>query len=179
MRITLTLATFAAGLSLAACQKQAAAPVANDVATTSSSPAPASTPEPTGTPAAPPAQLPVIASQPGPKGSTFTLNKMQVVGNVMTVQLTATDGSCCSYLKLDEIAVIDDASTRRIAVLKDDTGRWMAAPLTTDGKELRVFDNSGKPQIVWLKFPAPPPESKTMSLTIPQVGPFDGVPIQR
>lgn len=178
MRYSLISATIAAGLALSGCQKEADTAARTD--TPASTPAAdALTPEPTGTPAAPAPAATIIQTQPGPKGAQIALNRLAVTGNVMTAQFTATGGSCCAYLDVEDVAAIDDSTTRRMAVLKDDTGKWMAAPLQSDGKRLRLFDSGGKPQIVWLKFPAPPPETQTVSITIPEVGPFDGVPVTR
>jgi hypothetical protein len=36
-----------------------------------------------------------------------------------------------------------------------------------------------KPGIFWVKFPAPPATSKTVSLNLPKTAPFDGVPVTR
>ncbi|WCT73194.1 hypothetical protein PQ455_16470 [Sphingomonas naphthae] len=132
-----------------------------------------------------PAPAPAIAqaaiqTQPGPDGSTVTLNKVAVTGDVMTVQLTyqGASGLHTQYMKLDEVSLVDDATAQRISVLKDNGGKWLAAPLATggDGLTIRITDT---PTIVWFKFPAPPATSKTVSLNLPEAAPFDGVPVTR
>ncbi|WP_176472943.1 hypothetical protein [Sphingomonas lenta] len=122
----------------------------------------------------------VIQEQPGPEGSRVALNRAAVTGDVMTVQLSFSGGtSCCGYIPVDRVSVIDDATAQQIGVLKDGQGRWLAAPLGSNDKEIRVETNESAPQIVWFKFPAPPPTSRTVSINIPGVGPFDGIPVTR
>ena len=132
--------------------------------------------------ATPSPTLPVqvaIQTQPGPQGSQVALNKVAVTGDVMTVQLSYTGGTGSQYLKVDDISVIDDASARQLGVLKDASGKPLAAPLSSSSKDNLSFALGRTPQIVWLKFPAPPVASKTVSINLPGVVPFDGVPVTR
>lgn len=131
------------------------------------------TPAPTQAPAAAPA----IQTQPGPKGAQVALNRVAVTGDVLTVSMTFSGGDCCSYIKVDEIGVIDDATSQRLGVLKDNAGSPMAAPLNSGGKQLRI--DASKSAVVWAKFPAPPATSRTVSIALPEVAPFDAVPITR
>ncbi len=129
-------------------------------------------------PAAPAPVSAVIQTQPGPSGSVVTLNKVKVTGDVLTVQLTFTGKGAVPVLKLDEISLIDDKTSQRIGMLKDDAGQYMASPLSGNGKNLEV-NLYESPAVVWFKFPAPPATSPTVSLNIPEVAPFDGVPVTR
>ena len=61
-------------------------------------------------------------------------------------------------------------------MLKDNDGKWLASPI--NGKDLWV-QLANSPVIVWFKFPAPAATSKTVSINIPEVAPFDGVPVTR
>lgn len=121
---------------------------------------------------------PVIQTQPGPSGSVVALNKVKVTGDVLTVQLTFTGKGAVPMLKLDEISLIDDKTSQRIGMLKDDTGKYMASPLSSAPAYLQV-NLYNSPAVVWMKFPAPPAASPTVSLNIPEVAPFDGVPVER
>jgi hypothetical protein len=171
-----------AAIALAGCS---GAPPENEtaVADTSES-APATTgvtrtevePSPSPTPAPLPA---AIQTQPGPEGAQVALNRVAVVGDVMTVALSYSGGQCCTYTPVDKVSVIDDATSQRIGVLKDNAGNWMAAPMYSNNKELRVGGSKTAPAQVWFKFPAPPATTKTVSITIPEVAPFDGVPVTR
>ena len=134
---------------------------------------PAPTPSPT------PMQLAAIQTQPGPKGNTVALNKVHVTGDILTVSSTFTGtGDCCVRIALKDVSIIDDTTSQRSSVLKDNNGKWMASPLGYTGDELNLPEYKGASQ-VWFKFPAPPPTSKTISIAIPGAAPFDAVPVTR
>ena len=120
-----------------------------------------------------------IQTQPGPKGAQVSLNKVAVTGDIMTVALSYSGGECCAYTPVDKVSAIDDATSQRLGVLKDNAGNWMAAPLYSNNSEIRVEGSKDSPAQVWFKFPAPPATSKTVSITIPEVAPFDAVPVTR
>lgn len=134
------------------------------------------TPTPTPTPA--PIEA-AIQEQPGPGGSRVALNRVQVTGDVLTVQLTYSGGRpTYNYVNVSGVSVIDDATSQKISVLKDGEGKWLAAPMSGDN-QVRAEIGQPSPSIVWFKFPAPPATSRTVSINIPEVGPFDGVPVTR
>lgn len=170
-------------LLLAAC---GAPPTATDkaaeAAAAQAEPSPL-TQQPVSAPIAAPA-MPVIATGAGPEGTQVSLVKAKVTGNVLTVELsyrTPDQGTKWDsfYFDAAQVSVIDDTTSQRYGVLKDNTDAWMASPIDTDGKRLRVQTNNGKPSVVWFKFPAPPATSPTVSINIPNVSPFDGVTVQR
>jgi hypothetical protein len=135
------------------------------------------TPSPTPTPTPSAA---AIQQQPGPYGSQVSLTRAAVTGDVLTVQLSYDGGKpYWSYIPVDRVSVIDDATSQQLSVLKDGQGNPLAAPLGTDGKQVRAATGQGSPSVVWFKFPAPPATSRTVSINIPEVGPFDGVPVTR
>lgn len=178
------IALFAAAsaLTLAACgqpdSETAETAPAETGAVTRIDPAPV--PEPAPAPAPAPA---AIQTQPGSDGISVALTRVQVTGDVLTVQLAyskATENSATQRFSVEEIAVIDDATSQRYGVLKDAAGRWQAAPLQAAGNDnLMIVVRNDAPTVVWFKFPAPPPTSPTVSINIPNVGPFDGVPVTR
>lgn len=158
-------------LAIAACSQQPAETTTNtDTATVVREEVAAPTP------AAAPTAAAAIQTQPGPDGAQVALNKVAVNGDIMTVTLTYSGGKCCAYAPLSEVSVIDDATSQRISVLKDNAGNWMAAPIFMR-EQFRVDPST--PNVVWFKFPAPPATTKTVSLTIPTVAPFDAVPVTR
>ena len=131
-------------------------------------------------PAAPAPAAPLRTSA-GPRGSTVDLMRVQVTGSILTVEMryTPAAGEISSqwYFNLGDVSVIDDATSQRYAVLQDDQKKWMAAPLS--GGRIGASSTRGQPAIIWMKFPAPPATSSTISLNVPDVSPFDGVPVQR
>lgn len=130
---------------------------------------------------APVAKMPVqtaIQSQPGPDGSQVDLLKVAVTGDILTVTLRCSSDEKINSQIFDvqKISVIDDATSQRLGVLKDNADAWMAS--NTTGNFMST-DCEVKPGVIWAKFPAPPATSKTVSINLPEVGPFDGVAVAR
>ena len=105
-------------------------------------------------------------------------------GDILTVELqfslpAGTESMAPFYEKVEQVNYIDDATSKKYGVLKDQDGTFMAAPFSPDIKELRVSPGKNAPAIVTFKFPAPPATSTTISLSIPETGSFDGIAVQR
>lgn len=172
----------AAGIGLAGCNVSDAPP-SDDTTTTTTAAAdtgvtrePMTAPEP-----APVARMPAqaaIQSQPGPDGAQVDLLKVAVTGDILTVTLRCSSDQKINSqsFNVEKISVIDDSTSQRLGVLKDDKADWMASNVS--GNFLRT-DCEVKPGIFWVKFPAPPVTSPTVSINLPEVGPFDGVPVTR
>lgn len=173
---------------LAACKQPSPdTDAAQPPADTSGAAAEAATPtNPTAAPpdqtTSPAASAP-IATQPGPKGSQWDLSKVAVTGNVLTVQFnvrTGDDNLWNPSLPLSDVSIVDDATSQRYSPLQDSSGKPMAAPLNTvNDKKLKLDIKKNSTGVIWVKFPAPPATSQTVSINIPEVAPFDGVAIQR
>ncbi|WGM32443.1 hypothetical protein [Brevundimonas sp. NIBR11] len=172
----LALLAAASTLTLAACGQPASEPADATAPAESTVTRTDPTPPPVPAPAA-------LQTQAGSDGISVALTRVQVTGDVLTVQLSyskATENSATQRFSVEEIAVIDDATSQRYGVLKDAAGRWQAAPLQAAGNDnLMIVVRNDAPTVVWFKFPAPPPTSPTVSINIPNVGPFDGVPVTR
>lgn len=169
--------------ALAACQvKDDKAKETTASETTTAAQAPTSSESPTvETPAAPPPPQAVIQSQPGPNGIIVDLNKVQVTGNVLTVQVTVKGGPDDSkgvYMKNTEINVIDDATSQRYGMLKGADGKYLASPTSGDS-QIGNYISKNESEIFWFKFPAPPATATTISINLPTIAPFDGVPVTR
>lgn len=171
-------------IALAACQKQDDAPTAtgtNGAGTEATAGVVRERTDPTPVPTPAPVEQAVIQTQPGPSGTQVALNKVAVTGDILTVQLTYTGGTESSWQTpaLGEVAVIVDATSQKIGVLKDGEGNYMASPINSGVSKNMGFHTGQGPQIVWFKFPAPPATARTVSINIPDVVPFDGVPVTR
>lgn len=174
---------------LVACKPGSSPEGADRAPPAATAPAAATTDSPTASnpaierPEAAAAAEPVIATQPGMKGSQWSLTKARVTGNLLTVQFTVRASQTDSIfedLPIDQVNVIDDATAQRYSVVQDQAGQPMVSRANTaNNKLLRVEVPSKGTGVVWLKFPAPPATSSTVSISIPQVGAFDGVSIQR
>jgi len=163
-------------LALSACDK----PAAETEATPESTPSGVQRVEPAPAVAAPVA---AIQTQPGSDGLQVALTRASVSGDVLTVQLSytkTTPGAGGQRLSVEEVNVVDGTTSQRYGVLRDSTGRWQASPLETPTGNFISFGLSGTDnEVVWFKFPAPPATSPTISINIPNVGPFDGVAVTR
>ncbi len=172
---------------VAACKQQpssdtaaTSSPVDSSTAATESATPPNAT---VASQAAPPPAAAPIATQAGPKGSQWELSKVAVTGNVLTVQFNVRAGDEHLWnpsLPLSDVSVVDDATSQRYSPLQDNSGKPMAAPLNTQNdQKLKLDIQKNSSGVVWVKFPAPPATSQTVSINIPEVAPFDGVAIQR
>lgn len=139
----------------------------------------------------------ILSSQEGPNGSQVDLLKAQVKGRILTVELQYKPGSenkrrsrsgvpagaISSNYAIDQVSVTDEATAKTYSVSKDQSGNYMASPLRTDqGKQsvtISIPSVKDKPVSVWFKFPAPPINTKTISVTIPEVGTFKAIPLSR
>ncbi|GAA4036387.1 hypothetical protein GCM10022409_21620 [Hymenobacter glaciei] len=175
-------------LSLAGCGQKST----DETATAATAPTPAAETGVVRTESAPAASAPAatpakaaLDTQPGPKGTQVALTKAIVRGDILTMELQYSlppDGAGITpiYTPLDQINYVDDATSKKYALLKDQTGTFMAVPLYgANKKELRVSVDKGAPGIATFKFPAPPATSQTVSLVVPGVGSFDGIAVQR
>ncbi|MFV0625244.1 hypothetical protein ACBY01_14695 [Sphingomonas sp. ac-8] len=181
VRRFLTPGAMILALPLAACgaptaDDTAEAPVATD--TTDQGVVRDEAPAAEATPAAAAPAAAAIQTQPGPDGSQVALNKVAVTGDILTIQLSFSGGKGTSFVPVERISVVDDATSKQLGVLKDNSDKWLAAPLNFNGSALHL-NLRDTPTIVWFKTPAPAAGGQTVSINIPEVAPFDGVPVTR
>jgi archaellum component FlaF (FlaF/FlaG flagellin family) len=152
------------------------------------------TPQSTATTTPSPDRFTVIATRPGSGGLEVDLTDVAVSGDVVTVSLryrNITDLYSGSVNLIDvdfpieRVNITDDATSRRYGVLKDQSGQYMASPVSDDNDRTIHFTVKpektypGSYEVAWFKFPAPPPEAQTISINVPKVAPFDKIRIQR
>ncbi len=123
-----------------------------------------------------------IATAAGPLGVNMALESVRVTGDVLTVQLrtSAPLVECCEseLIDVEQVSVIDDSTAQQLGVLRDNQGNWLAAPMkggSSDNIRLPLHETA----VLWFKFPAPPATTRTVSINIPKIAPFDGVPVTR
>jgi hypothetical protein len=129
----------------------------------------------------------ILSTLKGPDDSQVDLLKAQVNETILTIELHYKRGSegkrVSSSYAIDQISVLDETTAKKYSVLKDQSGNYMASPLQTDqGKQLitiTIPSFNDTPVSVWFKFPAPSPDTKTISVTIPEVGSYKGIPVYR
>lgn len=126
----------------------------------------------------------VIQSQPGPEGAQVDLLKVAVTGDILTVTLRcSSDRNVNSEnFKIANISVVEDATSQRLSVLRDNAGTAMVSDFnrgSTRDTDLLSAHCTTRPGIIWAKFPAPAATSPTVSINFPGVATFDGIPVTR
>jgi len=78
----------------------------------------------------------------------------------------------------NEVYVMDAGAGKKYEVLKDEKGSYIAA--LRPGYRDQWFQGlqPGGTYTIWMKFPAPPPDVKTVTLQIPGAPPFEDLAIQ-
>lgn len=135
--------------------------------------------------AGPPAPIEVRS---GPKGTQVSLVRAKVTGDILGIELlykpsrSMYGNQDVISFDINQVSVTDDTTNRRYAVLRTAGNKWQASPIASNDPDWAAMTPPGNtmdPMVAWFKFPAPPPESKTVSINIPDVGPFDGITLQQ
>mgnify|MGYP000921965002 CR=1 FL=1 len=152
-------------------------------------PTPASNPSLIREPAAPQQQqdpaAQAIQSKPFGQG-TLALTKVKVVGQILNVEFMyippKNERGDYKFTnehsgKITDFAYVDEATSKRISLLQDESGKYMTDPAAGVSNTIGLTGNS--PRIIALKFPAPPETSPTITIDFPGAGSFDSVPVGR
>ena len=184
-----------------------AAPPAAPAAPAATAPAPAAQTAPAAAPpapaAAPTAAGPVTSPNPATPGAatapaaapaaavaTQTSNWPGVVadvtefrrkGSTLTVRVVLRNQGNVDAepdIHYGEVYVMDLGAGKKYEVLKDEKGTYIAA--LRSGYSNRWYEKlaPGASYTLWMKFPAPPPEVKSVTLQLPGMPPFEDLPIQ-
>jgi hypothetical protein len=187
------IALFAVALLAAACgrrEEPAAAtettPAATGEAATATEAAPPATEAPAGsvgTGAAPAgAAAATLASQETNwSGISADVTEFRRKGNTLTAKVVLRNHSSADAqpeIKYDEVYLMDLAAGKKYEVLKDENGAYIAA-LRSNWKD-RWYESlkPGQAFTLWMKFPAPPADVKSVTLQVPGMAPFEDLPIQ-
>ena len=169
----------------------AAAPAASTAAdvppaTTTAAP-PAASPEtpqpvPAPAPASAPAAAAALASQPTNwPGIVADVTEFRRKGSTLTAKVVLRNQGTSDAqpeVRYDEVYVMDAAAGKKYEVLQDEKGHYIAA--LRSGWNDRWYQKLAPTEsyTLWMKFPAPPPETRTVTLQVPGVPPFEDLPIQ-
>ena len=97
--------------------------------------------------------------------------------NVLTALVrlrnTLTGGHTIVQFGFSGVYLMDEAGAKKYPVLKDEKDDYIAS---SPGLYTEAVDGGGS-MTLWMKFPAPPLETKTVTLAMPQMPPFENLPI--
>lgn len=146
------------------------------------------------TAAAPPAGTPAVAPPPGGapgavlasqetnwSGVVVEVTEFLRKGNTLTAKLRVRNQGGAKAepdFYFSQMYVMDPAGGKKYEVLKDEAGNYIGG--VRSGWRDRWYDTlePGQSAVVWMKFPAPPPEVRVVTLQIPNTPPFDDLAIQ-
>src|SRR3546814_18486140 len=85
-------------------------------------------------------------------------------------------------IRVAQVSVIDDATSQRIGVLKDNEGNAMVSHLVRSSSpenDNMMVDCNSKPGVMLTKLPAPTATHNTLSHNLPGLAPLHRLPVQR
>lgn len=121
-------------------------------------------------------------------GAEVHVLKAHVADAVLTVVVryqNTTGAKIEENYPVAEVYYIDPAENKKYSVLKDENGKWIANPVNnhgligTVGRDWGLEIEAGSASVLWFKFPAPASGHDTVNLVIPNITPFDGLPVSR
>ena len=154
----------------------AAAESASSTASAAESPAAATT-----APAAPAAETVLASHETNWNGVVAEVTEFRRKGNTLTAKVRLRNQAGADVqteIIYKEVYLMDLAAGKKYQVLQDEAGAFIAA--LRSGWTERWYGQlaPGQSQLLWMKFPAPPPEVKSVTLQLPNVPPFEDLPIQ-
>jgi len=132
-------------------------------------------------PAAAPAGAVIASQDTNWPGVVAEVTELRRKGNTLTAKVRFRNGGTDPQqveVKFDETYLMDAANAKKYEVLRDEKGTYIAA--NRSGWNDRWYDTL-KPadsHLVWIKFPAPPPEVTAITIQLPNTPPFEDLAIQ-
>jgi hypothetical protein len=112
---------------------------------------------------------------------TAEVTEFRRKGNALTAKVRFTNkGSAEPQVEVQytEVYLIDTAGGKKYETLKDEKGSYIASLRSGWHDRWSEYVKPGAPQTIWIKFPAPPPDVKAITLQIPKTPPFEDLAIQ-
>ena len=110
------------------------------------------------------------------RGSTLDITNIDIVGDIMTVEFRARNqgNNHVQLMQMNQVNYIEDQTSRKVEALQDADGRYMANPVGGSGRILTIRTDGG---VGWIKFPRPDEGVTSISLTIPEAGALNALPV--
>jgi len=147
-------------------------------------PPPAATPAPQAGTASPAAAAPagaLASQQTNWPGIVADVTEFRRKGSTLTARVVLRNQAGADAepdIHYGEVYVMDAAAGKKYEPLKDEKGTYIAA--LRSGYSDRWYQRlaPGATYTIWVKFPAPPPDVKTVTLQLPGMPPFEDLAIQ-
>jgi len=163
----------------------ATAPASPDVgaaAVPAATPIPSSMSPAAAAPAAAPASAAALASQPSNwPGVVVDVTEFRRKGSTLTARVVLRNQGSAEAepdVSYNEVYVMDLAAGKKYEVLKDEKGAYIAALRSGYDNRWHQKLAPGESYTLWMKFPAPPPDVKAVTLQLPGLPPFEDLAIQ-
>ena len=150
-------------------------------ATAPSAPATQTVTSTSATAAAAPATASLQSQETNWPGVTAEVTEFRRKGNALTAKVRLISrGSERIEPEIfwKDVSLIDAAGGKKYEVLKDEMGTFIASNRQGYIDRWSARMEPGTSQVVWMKFPAPPADVKTITLQMSQMPPFDDLQIQ-
>jgi hypothetical protein len=130
----------------------------------------------------PPGGGPALATQDSNwAGVVVDVVEFRRRGNTLTAKLRLTNRGTeqsTAEVHYGEAYLMDAAAGKKYEVLKDEKGAYIAALRSGYNNKWYEYLKPTQSATIWMKFPAPPPEVKAVTLQVPGVPPFEDLAIQ-
>ena len=113
-------------------------------------------------------------------GVTAELTEFKRKGNTLTAKLRLRNAGAAKVrpsVDLRKCYVLDANAGKKYEVLKDDQGAYIAALTGSSPDNYSDEIPPAQQKIFWMKFPAPPATTRTVTLNVDGVPPFEDAPI--
>lgn len=127
----------------------------------------------------------VIQVQPSTDGnfeaSLFSVKIRKNVLTLMTKLKNVSDGRVSLRIDYRDVYYTDVDKEKKYFALKDADGQYIAGPKSDKSEGGRFWYKipGGKTKIMWIKFPAPAPDTATIDIFLPTILPFEEVAIKK
>jgi hypothetical protein len=144
-------------------------------------PAAAAPAPPAAAPASAPATGAIATQETNWPGVVAEVTEVRRKGNTLTAKVRLRNGGPDGQqveVKFEAVYLMDAANAKKYEVLRDEKGAYIAD--LKSGWSDRWYDTLEPTQthVLWIKFPAPPPEVTAITLQLPNTPPFEDLPIQ-
>ncbi len=114
-------------------------------------------------------------------GISADVTEFKRKGNTLTAKVVLRNHAGAPIqpeINYKEVYLMDLGAGKKYEVLKDEKGAYIAA--LRSGWEDRWYNQlePGQSFTLWMKFPAPPADVKSVTLQLPGMSPFEDLPIQ-